>query len=638
MDGAFRYKAFISYSWKDRRAAERLHHALETFRTPKDFVGRATPDGPAPRRLHPIFKDREEEAAGASLRGAIEEALDNSEFLIVICSPAAVESRWVTKEIAYFRKRRDPRKVLPYIIGGEPLASLAPERMAEECFPEAMRVETGEDGTPTGAAIEAPLAADARKSGDGARPALLKIAAAMLSVGLDDLVRRDAQRRARAMRLALGAASSIALAMSALALYAVDQRDEARAQRAVAEKERDTATAALDFLVSTYELANPATENPKTVTALSILERGEKKIDTDLVGEPEVQAKLLSALGAVYHNLGDIDQAERLLTRATKVSGAPTRERLAADLQLSWIALKRRDLGRAGARLAALDVGVAAAAKAGAISPAEARDFAISLGEHRAYHAYLSGEADDAIALYTQAIDLIDPDAPDAARRGAKLATNRGMILVARKDFAAGRADLDRARAFFADHYGEGHLLTAQATHNIAYAEFEAKRYDGAIAEMRAALAVYERVLSPNHPDLATAHKLFGTMLTAAGEPAQAIAPLKAAVAGFQAAYGLNYYDAGYSLVYLAAAYADAGMPAEALAAIDRAEAIYGKNFEPDGFDFGDLKVYRALVYAKAGRRAEAPPLCAAGLLILKANLAADDPYFVDMASKCARL
>lgn len=118
MGGPYRYKAFISYSWSDRRAGERLHYGLETFRTPKELAGQPTPRGPAPSRLAPIFKDREEEPAGGSLRALIETALDESEFLIVICSPNSAKSRWVNKEIAYFRKRRDPDAVLPFIIAG----------------------------------------------------------------------------------------------------------------------------------------------------------------------------------------------------------------------------------------------------------------------------------------------------------------------------------------------------------------------------------------------------------------------------------------------------------------------------------------------------------------------------------------
>ncbi|NYT74097.1 hypothetical protein HZU72_16920 [Halomonas sp. QX-2] len=56
----YRYWAFISYSSKDARIGEKLHRQLETYRVPRDLVGRPGRDEPVPRRLFPIFRDREE--------------------------------------------------------------------------------------------------------------------------------------------------------------------------------------------------------------------------------------------------------------------------------------------------------------------------------------------------------------------------------------------------------------------------------------------------------------------------------------------------------------------------------------------------------------------------------------------------
>ena len=137
---AFRYKAFLSYSWRDRSAAEALHRALETWRPPTNR--RAEPP------LRPIFRDRDEEAAGASLRTAIEDALDNAEFLIVVCSPNSAASPWVNKEIAYFRKKRTPANILCYAIDGDPGSS---------AIPPVLFFETDIDGTLKDTPIDAPL-------------------------------------------------------------------------------------------------------------------------------------------------------------------------------------------------------------------------------------------------------------------------------------------------------------------------------------------------------------------------------------------------------------------------------------------------------------------------------------------------
>jgi len=56
----FRYSAFISYSHQDKASADWLHRTLESYRVPSRLVGRQTAAGTVPRRLVPIFRDRDE--------------------------------------------------------------------------------------------------------------------------------------------------------------------------------------------------------------------------------------------------------------------------------------------------------------------------------------------------------------------------------------------------------------------------------------------------------------------------------------------------------------------------------------------------------------------------------------------------
>lgn len=224
--GEFRYKAFISYSWADAAWGKWLHHALETYRTPRQLVGSEGLNGPVPARLHPLFKDREEEAAGASIGAAVESALAGSEFLIVICSPNSVRSRWVDHEIAWFKAHREPGRILALIVDGEP------DGGERECFPRALTHLTLPDLTITDQRCDAPLAADARATGDGKRGARLKLAAALLGVGLDGLVRRDDRRRALRQRWVTAGSVLFGGSMAALAWLAVQARDEADFQRA----------------------------------------------------------------------------------------------------------------------------------------------------------------------------------------------------------------------------------------------------------------------------------------------------------------------------------------------------------------------------------------------------------------------
>lgn len=227
------YWAFISYSHCDRPVAQWLHRSLERYPIPKALVGRDTRGGPAPRRFKPIFRDREELAANSDLSAHINAALDQSAYLIVICSPAAAQSRWVEQEIVRFKAHHDDACVLAIIAAGEPYASQIPGREHEECLPRALRFSLGPDGAAIGQAE--PVAADLRSNGDGRRPALLKLLAGMLGVRLDLIAQRDARRRQRLMMAAVGASSAISVALAALSVAAVRASNEAHKQQMQAE-------------------------------------------------------------------------------------------------------------------------------------------------------------------------------------------------------------------------------------------------------------------------------------------------------------------------------------------------------------------------------------------------------------------
>jgi len=229
-----KYWAFISYSHSDTRAAAALQRALETYRLPNRLVGMNTPAGEVPAFVKPVFRDRDEMQAGADLKATVREALEQSRWLIVVCSPEAARSPWVTREIIEFKKLHGEARVLAVIAAGEPFASRMPGREAEECFPEALRYALTPEGMPQGEELE-PVAADLRAQGDGEHLATLKLVAGMVGVGVDELVRRDAQRRARRMAAIAAASAAGMVVMAVLTVMAVQARNEAQSQRAQAE-------------------------------------------------------------------------------------------------------------------------------------------------------------------------------------------------------------------------------------------------------------------------------------------------------------------------------------------------------------------------------------------------------------------
>ncbi len=233
-NSTFAFRAFLSYSHKDKAWADWLHKALETWRVPPRLVGSTTAAGVIPERLAPIFRDSEELSSATDLGRAVNAALAKSETLIVVCSPNSAQSRWVNEEVLAFKRMGREERILCLIVGGEPYASDKPGRDGEECFCPALRFTLDDSGKPTGERTE-PIAADARPGADSRANAKLRLIAGMLGVAFDTLVQREAHRHHRRM-LAVTVASVLGMSIAAgLAISAYMARSEARQRQAQTE-------------------------------------------------------------------------------------------------------------------------------------------------------------------------------------------------------------------------------------------------------------------------------------------------------------------------------------------------------------------------------------------------------------------
>jgi eukaryotic-like serine/threonine-protein kinase len=242
-----KYHAFISYSHADKAWAEWLHRGVETYRLPREV--REEKEG-LPERFFPVFRDRDELAGASVLGERLREALRESRFLIVVCSPRAAKSEWVAKEVGYFKQLGRSEQVLCLIVDGIPKATLRqPDEAERECFPSTILHPVDEEGEPILNLWEEPLAADARPGGDGKRAAMLKIIAGMAGVGFGDLVRRDQQRAIRRLRWLVAGVGALVLAFAALGTGLYFQKKEAVRQRDMARSVRNGAQDLNNFII-----------------------------------------------------------------------------------------------------------------------------------------------------------------------------------------------------------------------------------------------------------------------------------------------------------------------------------------------------------------------------------------------------
>ena len=216
------YCAFISYRHytPDKEVAQRLHSLIENYVIPSSLRGE---DG----AKHPgrVFRDQEELPLSADLGKDIETALNNSEWLICVCSPRYLQSRWCMRELEYFIERRGRERVLAVLAEGEP----------RDAFPDLLCKGKDADGNETD--IE-PLAADVRS--DTLKGSLkklkkekLRILAPMLGTTFDGLYMRQKRRLRR--NIALGACAALVVAGGIFG-YLSYQRNRLETERVTAAK------------------------------------------------------------------------------------------------------------------------------------------------------------------------------------------------------------------------------------------------------------------------------------------------------------------------------------------------------------------------------------------------------------------
>lgn len=191
----YKYDAFISYRHvsPDKEIAEKLQKKLENYKPPKSLCKEKKFGG------WRVFRDETELPTSSNLSNDIRTALEESKFLIVICSKTTKDSRWCMEEIGYFKElhRGNNANIITLVADGDP-EDVFPAMLCNELIPVA-----DENGVTTyqNHVIE-PLAANV--SANSSRESLkklniefLRIAAPILGCGYDNLYNREHKKKIR---------------------------------------------------------------------------------------------------------------------------------------------------------------------------------------------------------------------------------------------------------------------------------------------------------------------------------------------------------------------------------------------------------------------------------------------------------
>lgn len=150
-----------------------------------------------------------------------------------------------------------------------------------------------------------------------------------------------ARKFVRRHRLGVAASAGVAAAVLALIVSLIVGSARIARERDRANREAQAAERVSDFLVGTFKVSDPDESRGNRITAREILDKGARQIETDLTGQPSLQARLMATMGNVYEGLGLYEPARRLLEKAIaiqhRVLGPNNRDTLASQRLLARI-------------------------------------------------------------------------------------------------------------------------------------------------------------------------------------------------------------------------------------------------------------------------------------------------------------
>jgi len=343
-------------------------------------------------------------------------------------------------------------------------------------------------------------------------------------------------------RHAVAVATAAVCAALVVSLGGVPRR-QSGAERDHARREASKASEVARFLTALFEVSAPTRSRGESVTARELLERGARRVDRELAGEPELQAEMMTLIGEVYGELALYDEGLRLLERAVEVRRShPGADGLDLASSLHTLGVVRKKTGAADAARAPLEEALELRQAAlGRRHPDVARTLD-ALGLVAAFEGDLAG----ARALHQEAADILEStlgaDHPDLG-----LALNRLAVVVqSQRDYAASIPLFERAISTLEAELGRDHPYTAGALFNLAHS----LRYNGQVDRAERlydeVLPMIEHIYGADHPNVAVVLNNLGNLLRALGRHDEAERRLQRSLEVWSAALGPDHPQVGW--------------------------------------------------------------------------------------------
>ncbi|MEW6364167.1 MAG: tetratricopeptide repeat protein [Acidobacteriota bacterium] len=338
-----------------------------------------------------------------------------------------------------------------------------------------------------------------------------------------------------------------------------------------AERSARAAMRTVDALAGVFLVMDPAGPSGPAFSVTSILRRGAEQIESELADQPELQARVLTALGQVHLGLGQYEKARLLLERAVDLQRRhppqAVDEVLSTLIALAWVNAWSGDLD--GARRVSLE-GLRLSEEA---SPPRARAqiaFRFSL----AWLSWRSGDVNEAQAHVDRAAEVCDKSISPTDPAVADVLYMQALLCRERGEAEASRRSLERCLAIRERAYGPENVSVAWAILDLGFTYQALRQRDKAREHFERCLQLQEKLLGPDHPWLAYALTQLGVLALQDGDEDGAFRHLDRALRLRERGLGPDHPDVVWTLLPLAELYRQKGEFEASRSLLERAERI----------------------------------------------------------------
>lgn len=367
-----------------------------------------------------------------------------------------------------------------------------------------------------------------------------------------------------------------------------EARATAEEQARVAEQEADRANAISQFLIDLFDAPDPQYARGADTTVRDVLEKGVEKIRTGLEGQEALRADLLTTIGRVYNELGELDKVR--------------------DLHEEAVAIHR------------------------SMPEPQPVDFALALFT-QAQHEMAVGELFRAVSIFDEALRVLGQEEGEEAFAVRTSILNSSAIALSRLNrFAESERRYRQAIELHSVKHGREHLETSVPVANLGRLLTKVGNYEQALPLLESSYAVAVEELGPYHPWIAPRAINLGRTYEHFGRVDEAESLLRVALEQDRHLLGNEHHYVASSLQNLGVLVYEHRSRDDGIALVEEALEIERKALGDEHIDTNQTRALLGSYYTGVGRFEHAEALLDTATRHLDDAFETDHLYRADVA------